>query len=113
MEDFEVPLPNFSGTDLMVRIPPEMMPSEPVAMQYFEYFFTNIHPYVPVLNRTYFYQQWHQNRHTISPLILEAIFACSSRMMNKDIEGNQWLALISSKITVYLDLVPYLFAFRT
>lgn len=80
-----------------MRIPPEMMPAEDQALQYFDYFFTNIHPYVPVINKAYFYQQWSTARDSISPLMLEAIFACSTLMLGEVSEGNKWLALASSQ----------------
>jgi len=96
IQEYEAPLPQQGDLDTTVRIPPGMMPSEQQAMQYFQYFFDNIHPYVPVINRSYFYRQWHSDRVSISPLILEAIFACSSQMLNHTLEGKQWLALASS-----------------
>jgi len=73
-----------------------MMPSEEQALQYFDYFFANIHPYCPVINRAYFFQQWQSARESISPLMLEAIFACSSLMMEGISQNNKWLALASS-----------------
>ena len=76
-----------------------MMPSEGQAMRYFEYFFSHIHPYVPVLHRPYFYQQWQTNREKISPLILEGIFACASRMLNEPTESDKWLALFASEFS--------------
>lgn len=97
IEEYEVSLPIVTGPDQTVRIPPEMMPDDAQALHYFDYFFTNIHPYVPVINRTYFYQQWHNARDSISPLILEGIFACATFMLGERQAGSQWLALASSK----------------
>jgi hypothetical protein len=97
-EEYEVQLPASVSLDHIVRIPPEMMPSEEQALQYFDYFFTNIHPYVPVVNKSYFYQQWQSARDSISPLMLEAIFACSTMMLGDVDEGNKWLALASSQL---------------
>jgi hypothetical protein len=74
-----------------------MMPQEEQAIQYFEYFFANVHPYCPVINKAYFYQQWQTARDSISPLMLEAIFACSTLMLGDVSEGNKWLALASSQ----------------
>lgn len=88
--------PSLSGPDLKVRIPPELMPNDDTAMRYFEEYFMNVHPYVPVLNKSLFYQQWHTNREAISPLILEAVFAISERLMDEPSQGHQWLALASS-----------------
>lgn len=79
-----------------VRIPPALMPTDEQCLQLFDIFFNNIHPYVPVISRPYFYQQWRTNRRSISPLILEAIFACAGRMSEDAAQGAQWLALSSS-----------------
>lgn len=85
------------GSGSTVRIPPELMPSEEQCLAWFEIFFAHIHPYVPVLSKSYFYQQWQTNRQSISPLILEAMFACAGRMSDDPAQGAQWLALASSK----------------
>ncbi|OSS49817.1 hypothetical protein B5807_06060 [Epicoccum nigrum] len=103
-EEYEVQLPASVSMDHIVRVPPEMMPSEEQALHYFDYFFTNIHPYVPVINKTYFYQQWQSARDSISPLMLEAIFACSSMMLGNHDEGNKWLALASKHEESFKDV---------
>ncbi|KAH6638458.1 hypothetical protein C7974DRAFT_306488 [Boeremia exigua] len=103
-EEYEVQLPASVSLDHIVRIPPEMMPSEEQALHYFEYFFANIHPYVPVVNRSYFYQQWQSARDSISPLMLEAIFACSTMMLGDVEEGNKWLALASKHEESFKDV---------
>jgi hypothetical protein len=95
-EEYEVQLPQSVSLDHTVRIPPEMMPSDEQAMHYFEYFFANVHPYCPVINKAYFYQQWHSAPGSISPLMLESIFACSTLMLGDVEEGNRWLALATS-----------------
>lgn len=87
-----------SGPDLKIRIPPELMPDEETALHYFDLYFSNVHPYVPVLNKTLFYQQWHSNRESISPLILEAIFAIAGKLADEPSQGQQWLALAGSKL---------------
>lgn len=98
MEEFEVKLPStITGSGSTVRIPPELMPSDEQCIEWFDIFFTHIHPYVPVISKPYFYQQWRTNRRSISPLILEAIFACAGRMSDDPAQGAQWLALASSK----------------
>ena len=81
---------------MTVRIPPEFMPDDETAMQYFDTFFSEIHPYVPVIERSYFYHQWHTNRESISPLILEAIFACAGAKSRDISQGAKWLALAAS-----------------
>lgn len=99
VEEYEadLPLPQHTSPDLTVRIPPEMFPSEQRALQYFKYFFDNIHPYCPVIDRAHFYQQWHTDKESISALLLEAIFACSSLQLEGQQQGTKWLALASSQ----------------
>ncbi len=89
-----------SGPDMKIRIPPELMPDEQTALHYFDLYFANVHPYVPVLNKTLFYQQWHNNRESISPLILEAIFAIAGKLADEPSQGQQWLALAGSKFVL-------------
>ncbi|CAO2656691.1 Nn.00g054940.m01.CDS01 [Neocucurbitaria sp. VM-36] len=103
-EEYEVQLPPSVSLDHTVRIPPEMMPSEEQALHYFDYFFTNIHPYCPVINKAYFYQQWQNARDSISPLMLEAIFACSTLMLGDLDEGNKWLALATKHEESFKDV---------
>ncbi|KAF2088112.1 hypothetical protein K490DRAFT_40420 [Saccharata proteae CBS 121410] len=104
LEEYEVHLPEDHNPDMVIRIPPDMMPTDQQALDYFEYFFTNIHPYCPVINRQYFFQQWQSNRHSISPLILEAIFACSSLMLDDPSQGNKWLALVTKHEEAFRDV---------
>ena len=81
-----------------IRIPPALMPADEDALELFEVFFQNVHPYVPVLNREQLYHQWHHDQEAISPLILEAIFACAGRIADEPSEGAQWLALANSRL---------------
>lgn len=105
LEEFEVKLPSTStGSGSTVRIPPELMPSEEQCMEWFDIFFKDIHPYVPVISKPYFYQQWRTNRKLISPLILEAIFACAGRMSDDPAQGAQWLALASKHEDCFMDV---------
>ena len=89
--------PLLSGPGMKIRIPPELMPDDETTLHYFDMYFMNVHPYVPVLNKTLFYQQWHTNRESISPLILEAIFAIGGRLADEPTQGHQWLSLASSE----------------
>ena len=73
-----------------------MMPSEEQALHYFDYYFKNIHPYCPVVHQGHFYQQW-ISKESISPLMLEAIFACAAFSVGDSRQGSQWLALASSR----------------
>lgn len=84
-----------------IRIPPALMPLEEDALAAFDTFFRDVHPYAPVLCRSQFYKQWHNDRPSISPLILEAIFANAGRLSDDPAQGAQWLALANSKIAVY------------
>ncbi|KAL8649566.1 MAG: hypothetical protein Q9210_004320 [Variospora velana] len=105
LEEFEIKLPSTAtGSGSTVRIPQELMPSEEQCLLWFDYFFTHIHPYVPVLSKSYFHQQWRTNRKSISPLILEAIFACAGRMSNDPVQGAQWLALASKHEDCFMDV---------
>ena len=97
LEEYEINLPTISsGSGATVSIPPELMPGREQVMQYFDIFFTKIHPYVPVISKSYFYGQWHRNPKSISPLLLEAIFACAGRMSDDAAQGAKWLAVASS-----------------
>lgn len=104
VDEAEVILPPSVYSDPSARIPPEMMPSEERAMDYFMYYFEHIHPYCPVLNRAQFYQQWRTARSSISPLILEAIFACVARYLEEPIESRRWLALASRHEESFKDV---------
>jgi hypothetical protein len=95
VQENEIDLPDLRGPDNRIRIPPEMMPSDQEALQYFKYYFATIHPFVPVLSQPAFYQQWASNREAISPLLLEAIFASVTAMLNKTQECAKWIALAS------------------
>jgi len=74
-----------------------MVLSDETTLQYFDVHFTTIHPYVPVLNQRAFYLQWNTNRESISPLILEGIFALAAMLLGNPAQSFQWLALISSR----------------
>ncbi|KAK3116395.1 hypothetical protein LTR53_003259 [Teratosphaeriaceae sp. CCFEE 6253] len=104
MEEADVVLPLSVGTDTTVRIPPEMMPSDERAMDYFGYFFAYVHPYVPVLSQHAFYDQWRSARHSISPLLLEGVFACVSRYLEDPGESRRWLALAARHEESFKDV---------
>jgi hypothetical protein len=98
VHDIEVKLPpmnNKAGSQ--IRIPPELMPTEEEALHFFKVFFAEVHHYVPVVIRSHFYQQWQFNRSSISPHLLEAIFACAGRISDDPAQGAQWLALANRK----------------
>ena len=88
-----------------IRIPPALMPSHEEALRAFQTFFRDVHPYVPVLNRSQFYRQWQNDRTSISPLILEAVFANAGRLSDDAAEGAQWLALANSKLVPLLSMM--------
>ena len=98
VHDDEIKLPPLSNTaGSHIRIPPALMPGDEDALHYFKIFFADVHPYVPVVIRLHFYQQWQSNRDSISPLLLEALFACAGRMSDDPAQGAQWLALANSE----------------
>ncbi|KAK2595354.1 hypothetical protein QQS21_006954 [Conoideocrella luteorostrata] len=87
-----------------IRIPPALMPDESTALHHFELYFRHVHPYVPVLDKVAFYQQWNNNRDSISPLILEALFAIGGRLAEEPAMGHQWLAMASSHTDSFMDI---------
>ncbi|UPK98932.1 hypothetical protein LCI18_009867 [Fusarium solani-melongenae] len=104
-EDYTSALPPLMpAPGLKIRIPPELMPDEETALHYFDLYFSHVHPYVPVLCKTIFYQQWNTDREAISPLILEAIFAIGGRLAEEPTEGQQWLALASRHADSFMDV---------
>lgn len=92
--------PLSTGAGSAIRIPPELMPPDDEAMGYFKTYFDDIHPYVPVLHRSHLYYQWQNDRSSISPLLLEALFACAGRLSDDPAQGAQWLALANSEADV-------------
>ncbi|KAJ5783660.1 transcriptional regulator family: Fungal Specific TF [Penicillium psychrosexuale] len=93
-----------TGSGVTIRIPPELMPAEDDVMAYFKIYFDEIHPYVPVVSRAHLYYQWQHDRHSISPLLLEALFACAGRLSDEPAEGAQWLALANRHETSFMDV---------
>ncbi|KAM5467181.1 hypothetical protein MferCBS49748_004112 [Microsporum ferrugineum] len=85
--------PLFNGTNSSVQFPAELMPSDTEAMEYLRVYFDDLHPYLPVIPRNYFYEQWRRERWDISPLLLSALFACSARVLNDSAKATKWLAL--------------------
>ena len=98
-DDYKSLLPPLvSGPGLKIRIPPELMPDDQTTLQYFELYFANAHPYIPVLDKQKFYQQWQNDRESVSPLLVEAIFSIGGRLADEPAQGQQWLALATSKL---------------
>lgn len=109
VDEYKNALPPITlSADMKIRIPPELLPDEQTILHYFDMYFTNVHPYVPVLNKSLFYQQWHTNRDAISPLILEAIFAIAGRLDDEPTQGHQWLSLASSRNSLAAEERPLL-----
>ncbi|KAL2023263.1 hypothetical protein VTK56DRAFT_3386 [Thermocarpiscus australiensis] len=96
------PLP--AGPGSKVRIPPELMPDDDTILHYLDLYFANAHPYVPVLDKSSFYQQWYNDRDSISPLLLEAIFAIAGRLADEPAQGQQWLALATRHADSFMDV---------
>ncbi|TQN75009.1 Nitrogen assimilation transcription factor nit-4 [Colletotrichum shisoi] len=104
-EDFKTALPPIiSGPGLKIRIPPELMPDDETVMHYFDLFFSHVHPYIPVLSKSMFYHQWNTNRESVSPLILEALFAMGGRLADDPAQGQQWLALATKHADSFMDV---------
>jgi hypothetical protein len=106
-DEFKSSLPPLqSGPGSKIRIPPALMPDDETTLHYFELYFSNVHPYVPVLDKNLFLQQWHRNRDALSPLLIEAIFAIAGRLADEPAQGQQWLALASSTYHRPADTYP-------
>ncbi|KAL4752689.1 hypothetical protein BDW72DRAFT_61714 [Aspergillus terricola var. indicus] len=93
-----------TGSGSKIRIPPELMPSDDEVMNYFKIYFDDIHPYVPVVHRAHLYHQWQHDRNSISPLLLEALFACAGRLSDDPAQGAQWLALATRHESSFMDV---------
>lgn len=96
--------PLVSGPGSKIRIPPELMPDEQTTLHYFDLYFSNAHQYIPVLDKVQFYQQWQSNRDAISPLLLEAMFSIAGRLADEPAQGQQWLALATSRASRFMFL---------
>lgn len=104
-DEIEERLPPLStGAGSTIRIPPELMPSDDEVMNYFKIYFDDIHPYIPVVHRSHLYYQWQNERNSISPLLLEALFACSGRLSDDPAQGAQWLALANRHESSFMDV---------
>ncbi|KHO00691.1 uncharacterized protein MAM_01469 [Metarhizium album ARSEF 1941] len=98
-----LPMTKLPGHKL--QIPPELMPQDSTVLRYFRLYFENVHPYVPVLDKVAFYRQWNTHRASISPMILEVIFAIGSRLDAESTRvSNQWLALASKHADDFMDV---------
>ncbi|EPS40972.1 hypothetical protein H072_5123 [Dactylellina haptotyla CBS 200.50] len=105
LEDYELhPIFNPGIHDYAVRIPQEEMPSDDEAEALFHIFFSDVHPYLPVVNKNAFYRQWHGSRNSISPLLLEAILACAGRISNNPKVGLKWLGMASKHLDCFFDV---------
>ncbi|KAI0452842.1 fungal-specific transcription factor domain-containing protein [Xylaria acuta] len=104
-DEFKNALPSIhAGPGSKIRIPPELMPDEDAIRHYFDLYFTHVHPYVPVLNKSQLYHQWNTNPESISPLLLEAIFAVAERLADEPAQGQQWIALASKHADSFMDV---------
>jgi len=98
-------MPVLRGHGSKIRVPPDLMPDDETALQYFDMFFTHVHPYIPVLSKTLFYRQWNNDRQSMSPLILEVIFALGGSILDEPVQGQQWLAMATSKLCYFASLL--------
>jgi hypothetical protein len=98
IQETETTIPRLNTTvGSQIRIPPALMPSAEDAAELFAIFFQHVHPYVPVVCRDYLNHQWKNNRSSISPLLLEAIFACAARISGEPVGESSWLALANRR----------------
>lgn len=108
MDDADEYMPPLSvGPGSKIRIPPELMPPDETVLHYFDLYFMHVHPYVPVLDKPHFYQQWQTNRESVSPLLLEAIFSVAERLADEAAQGQSWLALASSTLLILHRLLLF------
>ncbi|KAL4889151.1 C6 finger domain protein [Aspergillus ambiguus] len=103
-DEDEILPPLSTGAGSTIRIPPELMPSDDEVMNYFKIYFNDLHPYVPVVHRAQMYYQWQNERHLISPFLLEALFACAGRLSDDPAQGAQWLALANRHESSFMDV---------
>ncbi|CAK7273960.1 hypothetical protein SEPCBS119000_005925 [Sporothrix epigloea] len=104
-EDYKSSLPPLvSGPGLKIRIPPELMPDDDTTLRYFDLYFANVHPYVPVLDKNAFMHQWQTNREAISPLLIEAVLALGGKLADDPAQGQQWLALATRHADSFMDV---------
>lgn len=96
--------PLYNGANSSLQFPAELMPSDTEALEYFRVYFDDLHPYLPVIPRNYFYEQWRREKWDISPLLLSALFACSARALNDTAKATKWLALANSTYCLSLSL---------
>ncbi|PUU82536.1 hypothetical protein B9Z19DRAFT_1099110 [Tuber borchii] len=90
--------------DFAVRIHQEDMPTEDEAQEMFGIFFNHIHPYIPIVNKAAFYRQWNTSRDSISPLLLETIFACAGRLTTDPSKGLKWMGMATRHVDCFLDV---------
>ncbi|CCG81925.1 putative C6 finger domain protein [Taphrina deformans PYCC 5710] len=58
----------------------DYLPVEDLAASLISLYFENVHPYLPVVNKTVFYQDWlSSKRRSMSPYLLLSLFACAAR----------------------------------
>lgn len=98
-EEFEAN-PSFvpGSHEFTVRIRPEDMPTDMEALELFDIYFRDVHPYLPIINRAAFYRQWDTSRDSISPLLLETVFACAGRISDDPSKGMKWITMASSEL---------------
>ena len=81
--------------DSNVPLPMHFMPQDDDVERYISLFFKHVHAYVPVLDEADFHHQWQVDRESISPLILEAIFAVGAQLSGDIEQCCQWLTIFS------------------
>ncbi|KAF8469706.1 hypothetical protein BDZ91DRAFT_63478 [Kalaharituber pfeilii] len=104
-EDFEENPSFFPGSqEFAVRIRPEDMPSEEEALNLFDIYFRDVHPYLPIVNKAAFYRQWNTSRESISPLLLETMFATAGRISGIPSKGMKWISMATRHMDCFMDV---------
>ncbi len=83
-----------------VPLDPTYVPADDLAMILFDIYFGDIHPYIPIIDKTQFLQDWVHRRDAMNPYLLFSIFGIAARFSTDprvlfdpndwDSRGNLW-----------------------
>ncbi|KAI5780667.1 fungal-specific transcription factor domain-containing protein [Peziza echinospora] len=104
-DDYEENPSFVPGThEFAVRIPIQDMPSEEEAADLFDIYFRDVHPYLPIVNKSSLLRQWNSSRESISPLLLETIFATAGRISPEPTTGLKWISMATRHVDCFMDV---------
>ncbi|OLL25468.1 Cutinase transcription factor 1 alpha [Neolecta irregularis DAH-3] len=63
-----------------IQVRKDLLPPEPLANALLDIYFADIHPYMPVINKSLFYHQWRYERENMSLFLLECMFGTACRL---------------------------------